>query len=440
MRAALIYDYLRYTRALDEYKKQEASDRVNEIYQKLISNKFHPDGSFDLYGVQDYNVWKIYNSEGQQKTTSLWLTAYVIRILLNAMLRKAISPNQALIEKSLDILKANRTPENNHIFFNEPKQKYSKNPYNDIKNSKAYTTAFILIPFLYHKKLFKSTKYDDIINKGNVFLEGMYDGLDSYPASIATYVLSIQEEANDFNKTKYRLEELESKYARTFGFKTYFTLNSHGSNEKYSQLNVLTSSYIALSYIKAKMYSKAKPIVKWLMSVRGIGYGFFENHDAAMAMEAITEFASKSLTTSNFSVNVKTSSNFNVGFNITKENAREMQYKELPTNDGFNFTVQGTGFIMIETACDNFNKSVFNNDLFAISVKTRGKDFFANVTIDLSYKQYNKNTSNEMIIMEIQLQSGLVYDESLNDEHNDHVKVSIAGNLSNFLLLFFFIY
>lgn len=403
-----MFDYLRYTNNLVD--AHDARQDIMKLYQHLIT-KFHDEGSYDLWGAKSNDFWT-----KSQKTTSVWLTAYVTKILIQAMQRKAIDQNQSLVKKSLDYLKGKAGIDG--TFTDDG---YSKNHYEgyDPLNSKIYTTAFVLIAFLQYKELFDSTEYNDLIKKGTEYLEEKYDNADNLAAAISINTFDF----TNLEKFETNIESL-NRVSHNHGSKTYYFVKTKQNN----QLNVIMSSYVALAYLKIKKYHKAKPIINWLLDVRKFDNDFFELHDTALAMEAITELAKvSSITVPNFEFDI-TSSSLSKTLFVNKTNMGKQQYVDIPPyKDELKVKAVGKGFLLIDLICYQYKTAVFDNEMFNIEVTTKKNSYNAVIDIKLKYTPPNDENIDEMVIMEVQLQSGFVYEESNNDFKN-HPYVKVPKN------------
>lgn len=415
--SASVLDYLHYSDAMDEQSIANAKNYMNQLYIQMLRNHFRDDGS--------YNMWSGYSSR------SVWITAYITRIFLRAMNRGVIKEDKRMVKKSLNYLVSIKIQDpSGAISWNSADQGYSKDPYEkNSLNSKAYITAFVLIPFLYYKLKFETdNQFDPIIQGAIKHLDNDYAQLDSLPSAMFAYALATHEGKSKLSKALSILESLETKYAKTFDSKKYFTLITSEKKlqtvGKLDRNNVITSSYVALAYMRKGEYVKAKPIINWLLGVRTIERKFFEHHDTAMAMDAITQFekkVSRKPTTATVKFETK-SHNENITINPQKKEIT--QYIQMPENDGIKMTYSGSGFLLADVACDSYDILPKNAEFYTIKIKKIHHESFPTIVVDLNYT--SSESSTEMVILEFQLQSGFVYPEAKNVyELHSHVRVNI---------------
>lgn len=384
----------------------------------MLNNKFRPDGSYDLWDIKRNDT-----------TTSTWLTAYVAKILILAMDRDAISREGGIrnkVVKALEYLKSNYY-ETSMSFQNNG---YSKDPYqkNSI-DSEVYMTAHVLITFLHYKKISPLDKaYDTLINNLTQFLNESVSTTDTYCSTIIAYVLALN---NQNNHTIFRVL---LNNTMTHGDESYINIDSSSFNfhkktlarirfadiflENYnnqsilSMHNIIATSYIALAYLKQNLPRMAQPFVKWLLKIQKSGK-MLEEYDNAIALEAITEFAKISSKTSDIILGINDVKKL---FVINSTNSKELQIIELENHSQtVTIKIDGKGFLIVKEACDTYTESTFDNEMFKINVETvKNARNIMRISLKINYTKPNVNT-NEMILAEVQLPSGYVYDKSLNN-------------------------
>lgn len=379
----------------------------------MNTNKFHSDGSYDLWAASSSDVWY---TASRGKTTSIWLTAYVIRIITQAMSSGVIGNDYWMLKSSLNYLSSKKQSNGNGYYFTN--DGYSKDPYTPFyTNSNMYTTSFVLLSFLYFEKIYGTSSYGYIVDSGMNYLDGYYSQVNAYPAALACYVFALRDAKN----VREKLSNLESLYSHYSGSDQYYSDNGHSTSDF---VTILTSSYVALAYMKLGMHYKAHPIIGFLHGVRKYSGYYNEGHDSAMALYAITEYAKHETSfVPGFSVSIASPSHATRSFTINRENLDG--FVEFQQSEGVTISGSGTGTLNIDIKCDQFEDATFDNDMFKMTTTVNKLNSIqTSLKTCLTYTPGNGTFTREMIILNVELQSGFVYDQSLNFGFPSFVKVN----------------
>lgn len=422
----MIFNYLTYTKSFNENTKKEAKNIVNGLYQHMINNKFREDGSYDLW---DYN---------QNSTTSSWLTAHAAKILILAMNRGVISSEGAVglkVTNALNYLKLKSIQESpTSVYFTN--EGYNKNPYiESSSNSNFSTTAHVIIALLHYKKHNSSdNSYDELIEKSMEYLEDKSTSVDIYCSAIFAYTQSLKDQDN-----KSILENLK-KNTISHNEESYINISLDGSFLSYKRgqgvgmYNIIATSYVALSYLRQNSPDKARPYIKWLLKIKK-GGTMYEKYDSAIAMEAITEFAKTSSKVPDFIVHFNNKNatgkkvkvfQENEPVVINRSNSNKLHFYDLgKKSKSVTIKIEGKGFLIVEVGCDTYrNESVFDNEMFQLNISTTN-GIHPIIKLCLTYKPPKLKNAYEMILAEVQLPSGYIYEEKMNSyETNPYVRVS----------------
>lgn len=399
----MIFEYLKINNGLNSEELQNIPTEIRALLLEMKTNKFHSDGSYDLWTSNKNDFWYQFRT-GNDVTT--WLTAYVIRVITQAMISGTIGYDYSMLKLSLDFLSIKKQWDGNGYFFTN--DGYSKYPYSSgTINSKMYTTSFVLLSFLYYERLYGRSYYGSIVDHGMNYLNAHYDQADAYPAALACYVFALRDAKN----VRGKLSDLESRYGRTSSDGRYYSNNVSSTSDS---ITVLTSSYVALAYIKLGLYNQAHPIVEWLHGVRKISGSHNEGHDSAMALDAITEYAKHvKKIDPQFTVKATSPPYGTKVFNINQSNLGG--YVEFEQNKEVSIAASGVGTLNVDVICDQYENATFDNDMFKMSTTvTRISSIQTSLKTCLTYTPGNEGFTAEMIILDVQLQSGFVYEESLN--------------------------
>lgn len=238
--------------------------------------------------------------------------------------------------------------------------------------------------------------------------------IDAYATALYAYTLAWEGSDLSKDKSKNLLEQLtKSNSIKNADSRVYF-INQAG-NLADDNMKQLVSSYVALTYIKLNMTDEVEPIIKWLSKNTKPGPGYREPFYSAVAIEALTE-AAKVMTNaeSNYRVNIKTE-DYEDTWTVDKSNMHEYKFKEISKGGHMlNLTANGQGFMSIDAACEKYRTTAKSSDILDLTVTATGVSSWNNVgSLEICIKCTQGNCS-DMVILEVQLQSGFIYVESLN--------------------------
>lgn len=287
----------------------------------------------------------------------------------------------------------------------------------------AHERSFILLAFLKNKDLIDNfdSQYGSFVNTNLGIIATLSSTADSYSKAIIAYTLTLEGSIDYKLKAKNLLEQTTEHSSYTNGDKRhYFLKRGQNIEMDFNNIDIIISAYMALAYMKLDMYKEATPIINWLSANTSPGSNYLEPYDSAMAMEAITEAAKKmSKVQASYTLQINTKKH-HLNWDIDSKNWRDYNYKEISKGEHeIKFSGQGKGYIAIDAGCEKYRNESKMSD-------------FLNLTVSVSDDQKTIKTCvictgtdcKEMIILNVQLQSGFVYVESDNNFSNDpHVKV-----------------
>lgn len=192
------------------------------------------------------------------------------------------------------------------------------------------------------------------------------------------------------------------------------------------RFKIIITSYTALAYIKLGDEANARPLVDWLITQRNAQGDFSDNFDTAVGTEAIVEMAKKFPRNTDMNVQVENAIGEKVvNYNITKENALNPYYYEIPKHfSEYQITASGTGKVVVGAFYEFTKSDNVLSDTFDLSVQPMKDDYEATIAACVNYK--NQENLDEAVIMEFALASGYVYDPHSNDfSGSEVVKVKI---------------
>lgn len=292
--------------------------------------------------------------------------------------------------------------------------------------SNVHQKSIILLAFLKSKSFIPDFNklYSQFVGRQLTHITALVMLADPYASALAAYTLSWEGSFDSISKSKELLDQLKKENSHEEGEKRYFFING----TKYEKFNKLMSSYVALTYIKLNMTEEAKPIINWLSLSANVSISNLEPHHSAVLIEALTE-AAKVLTKtkSNYTLAIETE-DFASLWTVNKSNMHDYKYREISRGGHFlKLTANGEGYLSVDAFCEKYRKEAKSSNILDLEVKT--KNVSAGINDIGSLEICIKCTLGEcsdMVILEVQLQSGFVYVEILNEFHKvEHVKVRI---------------
>lgn len=354
-----------------------------------------------------------------------WLTAYAARVIGSAIQEKIVAPNNSFIQHTLNVLMNQKDiKDSSDYYYKGPS--YDDSPI-QLKSKTAYMDGIILLAFLKNKPIFSDfeSRYGTYVNSIIERINALSSVVDAYAHSVYAYALALEGSPENVEECKEILQQLNTKNSQTNGDKRLY----FNEGKKLSSLSLQMSSYVALAYITLEklnlhMMSEVEPIINWISSIKTFG----EPWNNAIAIEALTEAAKfMSSTEANYTLTLTASDN-EVVFNVNKNNWRNYQYQEISKKSGsLEVNAAGQGYLSVDVVCEQYNQKAKNSELVDLKVTTSGikddSDVIGNLLISIRCKQQD---CSEMFMLEVQLQSGFMYDASLND-FLGHAYVKVRG-------------
>lgn len=359
----------------------------------------------------------------------------MIRVVGHAMQEKVVNFNETLVLNTLNYLRDEGKKSNSRFYCKSPSM-YNKFVYGNINSDeedietlklanslKVYVDSFILLGFLKNKNLISDfdNRYGNHVNK-TINKIKMFS-VDAFANSILAYVLALEGSANSTTLSLKLLNQLKDKNSHRNGDKRfYFHISKTDSSWNYQISSYVALAYMTLAKNDLKFISEVEPIVNWLVSVKTYG----EPYNTAIAVEALTEAAKlMSKTEANYVLRLTTSDN-EVTFKVNKNNWQDYQYKEISTRSNtVAINATGEGYLSVDVVCEHFNQNPINSEIIGLKITPTGiKDDTDQIGSLKICTRCMQEACEDMIVMEVQLQSGFVYDASLND-FLEHANVKV---------------
>jgi A-macroglobulin TED domain len=357
---------------------------------------------------------------------STWFTAYVIKMFKQAMDSDAIpnsSSNLNIINTGLDYLKKNQGGDGS---FPETGYIINPSPAESSNSKKLRLTSFIASVFLLNKAT--SPHFKDVIDKALTYIQENVDSADNYACAVSAYALSLGDKATVAESLIAQLKDNAER--NSDGTKYWNLIKGTASND---HTRVIITAYGLLAHIKAKKEGDAEPYFKYLLAKKNPTGGYYGSFDTSIAYDAMGEtLKGKPLNPPEFSVTYEIPDREKVVRLINSTNANIPQLVELAKIKNIKGAIVGIGTGSVQTAFEYFTSETIVTDDFPLQItpKLSAPGTPAEVDVCVTFK---KAKYDNMIIVENQLTSGYVYDESSNLEGaNQFVKVTSTGTPGGF--------
>uniref|UniRef100_A0A3P8S171 Alpha-2-macroglobulin bait region domain-containing protein n=1 Tax=Amphiprion percula TaxID=161767 RepID=A0A3P8S171_AMPPE len=384
-----ILQYLKYTEQLTPAIREKASNFMTSGYQRQLNYK-HQDGAYSTFGAGTGNTW---------------LTAFVLRSFAKAKSFIYIDPTK--IEQSRKWLELKQREngcfeQSGKLFNNRMKGGVS-----DEVTLSAYVTAAFL-------EMNVSVKSPVVKKSLSCLKESISDLSNTYTTALMAYVFTL---AGDMETRGLLLDHLDKVAIKQGGFLHW----SQKAAETSASLSVEISSYVLMAKLSASPTNEdlgyASGIVRWLTRQQNYYGGFSSTQDTVVALQALALYATLVFSPQGSSTVKVQSPSEQLTFNVNQDNRLLYQERILQDVTGkFSLEVQGT-------AC----ASVQISHLYNVPPPAQSSDFSVKATTEVNSAgarpkftlklevQYNgKESSTNMVILDIQVLSGFVPDsESL---------------------------
>ena len=326
----------------------------------------------------------------------------------------AIPRSPSLIERELDLLRNKQTSSGTfNNFGNIPD---SRNSY--------FQTAYVLIPFLKFKR-FVNKNYDDVINRGFSYLNGISSGssTDRETHSIAAFAYALN---GNFPKALALLAEAE-KYYKKLSERHICLRNSAADNN----CNIRHTSYAVIAYVAMNKFEEAKRLCVWILDSYKSNKFYSNTYSYAVSTEAISRFliARQVSQITDFKVTVSNEQSFNKVVHITNANQKdevEIIYPDYTLEA--KMSIQGNGFcsitkIMQSTVALQQSSSKFSLNVTPLAVSRTNE---RTVRVCATYQPREDEISLQTlfnVIYDVEMPSGYTFKEIVNIASKPEIKV-----------------
>ncbi|KAI4815106.1 hypothetical protein KUCAC02_005269 [Chaenocephalus aceratus] len=407
-----ILQYLKNTQQLTPAIKDKATNFLTSGYQRQLNYK-HIDGAYSTFG---------------KGTGNTWLTAFVVRSFAKAQSFVYIDPEK-MEESKIWLQRKQREngcfEQSGKLFNNRMKGGVS----DEVTLSAYITAAFLEI---------NASVDDPVVNKSlSCLKESISDLSNTYTTALLAYVFTL---AGDMETRAHLLNHLDTVAIQQGGFLHW----SQTASEKSASLSVEISSYVLLAKLSASPTTEdlgyVAGIVRWLAGQQNYYGGFSSTQDTVVALQALALYSALVFSPGGSSTVTVQSPSETLTFDVNQNNKLLYQEKLLQDVTGkFSLEVKGTACAAMQisqhynipTPTDATTLSVNVRPEFDCAIKT------TKLTLNLQSRFSGKETSTNMVILDIKMLSGFVPDqESLKrlkgallvdrvEQKEDHVLVYI---------------
>ncbi|XP_067450040.1 alpha-2-macroglobulin-like [Thunnus thynnus] len=407
-----ILQYLKNTQQLTPAIMEKAKGFLTSGYQRQLNYK-HDDGAYSTFGAGTGNTW---------------LTAFVLRSFVKAKSFIYIDP--AKIEESKTWLESKQRQngcfeKSGKLFNNRMKGGVS----DEVTLSAYITAAFLEMDI---------AKDDPVVKKSlSCLKESTSDLSNTYTTALLAYVFTL---AGDMETRAQLLQHLDTVASKDGGRLRW----SQTATETSASLSVEISSYVILAKLIASPTAEdlgyTSRIIRWLTDQQNYYGGFSSTQDTVVALQALALYSTLVFSPEGSSTVTVQSPSGQLTFDVNQNNKLLYQEKMLQDMTGkYSLEVKGT-------ACVSMQISLHYNiptpaDVTTLSVEVKpeadctSKSTTPKLTLKLKSLYSGKETSSNMVILDIKMLSGFVPDpESLKrlkrallvdrvEEKEDHVLV-----------------
>lgn len=339
---------------------------VNVIVRHRITEGDHV-GAFKLWNGKSFAT---------NESDSIWLTAFVVKCLIQAKPLIPLGRNEKYLVDGLTFLKKKQEPDGSFKEYGPITISYIQRSNNSLYIS---LTAYTAIAFL------ESGYKDDFIGVITSALKYIEDKgkdiSDNYELAIASYALSLSlKHRNQTEEFLKLLEDHAVTKAITTGsspkvLKFWEKSYERAENSSSPEVMVEIAAFATLAYLKLNLVSKALPIVNWLVSERNFAGGFKSSHDTVIGVQALAEAAILLyMKNVEININLKFEKAADVKWSIDNDNRYNLPGKDIPGNVGkVSFTAVGTGIASIQVEQSFSSKLKSHENSFDVKVHTNGK-------------------------------------------------------------------
>ncbi|XP_078023473.1 alpha-2-macroglobulin-like isoform X2 [Epinephelus lanceolatus] len=407
-----ILQYLRNSQQLTPAIKEKATNFMTSGYQRQLNYK-HSDGAYSAFGSGEGNTW---------------LTAFVLRSFVKAQSFIYIDPSNTEQPKTWLISKQQKNgcfQKSGKLFHNRMKGGVS-----DEVTLSAYVTAAFL-------EMNMSVTNPVMRRSLSCLRESISDLNNTYTTALLAYVFTL---AGDMETRAYLLKHLDTVAIQEGGFLHW----SQTAAETSASLAVEISSYVLLAKLSAPPSAEdlgyATRIARWLTGQQNHYGGFSSTQDTVVALQALALYSTVVFSPEGSSTVTVQSPSGQLTFDVNQNNRLLYQEEALQDMTGkHSLEVEGTACAAVQISLHYNVPTPTDVTTFSVEVEPEADctSERPKITLTLKFLYTGKETTTNMVILDIKMLSGFVPDqESLKklkgallvdrvEQSDDHVLVYI---------------
>jgi CD109 antigen len=380
-------NYMKAIGKLTDSFRQNGERYLTHGYQQLLGRR-QGDGSFSMWG--------------EAGAASIWLTAYVAKLLAHTKLLIAI--NDKNIVDALNFCRSKQLPDGNfpqgtHNYYYMKTKSQADVP----------LTAFVAIAFLENTDY--REQYKDVVDKALGYINSKVAKMsDNFAIAIASYAFAL----NNHKETSNLLLELMGN-AITENDKTHWNREAKQlSTSESPSVNVEIASYAIMALVTAKRSLEAIPIMKWLITQRSSTGGFYSTTDTVVGLQALAMIATELRTeNTNMVINLSYEQNRKKTFTITPQDALVRKHEKMEKDTRrISLQASGSGLAFFQVAYRYNARTLESNRRFELipEVIPNGNSNILHLKICVKFIPDEASRQSNMALVEVYLPSGYVND------------------------------
>jgi len=393
----IILEYLKNAKKLNPELEKKIINYIEIGYQTELKFR-RADGSFSAFGDE------------LDKEGSTWLTAFVLKSFLMA------KPYLPIIDENVTNQAANWLIQRqvSDGSFDEPGEVHYKPLQGSSNQGQATLTAFVVIALYQKREL--AQLYQGQINRAINYLSRQVQNdyaKSTHELAIITYALHLANadyKYHAFNKLWQLRYENRNQIFWPNNISNVVIkdrLNDKQSDHFYlpSPIDVETGAYGLLTLVYRSDIKQALPVMSWLISRQNSQGGFSSTQDTILALQALSQMASKMNSGHNVSAKVK--------FGYYKKVNQSVQPRQLKANRS-------------EVLVDNQQK----DEQFEIRLEARALelDQYELGEADLSYIEHSADKQDLWTKLNEKQEQTTIRNRRLVDKIPDYVEIEARGN------------
>jgi CD109 antigen len=379
--------YLNFTNQLGPELKERYDSILITGYNQMLERK-NRDGSFNLWGYH--------------KSDSIWLTAYILKCL--GHVKDLIPINKSHIKDAMKFL---ASKQNSDGGFTEHGPLSNKRIQGGVNNNVALA-AYVAVSFLENSDY--RAEFQHVIDKALTFANRNILMInDTYTTAICTYAFVLAKDPSASNFISYMkstatLEEDMMQWDNELG-------NQRSESLTRLSTKIEIAAYSLLALLKSGDETSARQIMNWMVTKRNVEGGFYSTQDTVMGLQALAEIA-KVHYSSRLDMNIKFEYLDKIHvFEVKKADRLMRQNLDLPSQtQHFTLSATGQGKAFVNFWKSYNIKSPIPSEHFKLSLNVLSAKNGGIFYLTACVKYLDRGESSNMVVMEISLPSGYVYD------------------------------